>query len=410
MSFPRDQFFSSVDRGVKFGRKLSNSWWRWTRGISDDSLPGVELGTLRAVSCPAPYEKESSSSSSKESLPISPFHETRCLQLDAESGHESETMESDVTETLVSSPIIPVPENEANCNSESKNDDLPSVEETNIEPSSPISSKVESSSPTSPIDESLSPTSFDDEMSSNDSPKVDLSTPTSPLDDTIGPTSANVVPLFTSVEDQEFDFLIRFANAYLKEQDQLKEHDPLDCVETCSQGAIPCLLLNALEPETVDVRALNIPTPDHELSVLEKKQNHILCISSLASISNSKHTDVLDPEKLVKSDKQSILSLLWRIVNSATLEKIDVHRVQGLRALQQEEEEISHFLELSSEELLIRWVNYRLPQTHETKQISNLVEDLNDCSVYLKLQNALQDDLIDLNETLKYECFTPNGG
>lgn len=403
MSLSRDKSLSSVVRSDTFGRRLGNSWWCWIRGISDDSLNGVELGTLRAVSCPTPYEKERSS---KESRPISPFLETSYTQLDAESGQDSETLESDVTETLVSSPVIPIAENEANWNFESKNDDMSSVEEPNVEPSSPTSSKVESTPPCSPIDE----------MSSTDSPNVDLSTPiapdvtltspTSPLDDTTDLTSTNMTPLFSSVEDQEFDFLIRFANAYLKEQDQMKEQDLLNCVETCSQGAIPCLLLDALEPDTVDVRALNIPTPDHELTNLEKKQNHILCISSLASISNSKHTDVLDPEKLVNSDKQSILSLLWRIVNSATLEKIDVHRVQGLRALQQEEEEISHFLELSSEDLLLRWVNYRLSQTQDTEQISNLAEDLKDCSVYLKLQNAFQDNLFDLDDALKYVYLT----
>eukprot|EP00210_Caulerpa_lentillifera_P008546 g8152.t1 len=209
------------------------------------------------------------------------------------------------------------------------------------------------------------------------------------------------VESFSSEEEDEFNFLIRFANSYLNKESQLKEQDLMNCVDTCSQGAIPCLLLNALQPETVDIRALNIPTCDHELSDIEKKQNHILCVNSLAAVSHVKEKDSLDPEKLVDSDKKSILNLLRRIVDSATLGKIDVHRCHGLRALQEDEEDISHFLDQSPEELLVRWVNYKLTQSEDYEPIENIAEDLIDCSIYLKLQNEFQPDLFNLDEALK---------
>lgn len=330
-----------VERSIEFCREIARLLRVWKYDVSDDRLEGVELGPIRIVSTPSLTRLPSK----REVVPLSSLASTRYPQIDAESVQDSEPVtSSEVEDPLISSLVLPVSEGHNNL--------------------SFSSNTLDSASSCSPFAES-----------------------------------------FSAEETEEFNFLVRFVNSYLneeEEEDQLKEEDLAACIEACSQGAIPCLLLDALQPGTVDIRALNIPTPDHELSIIEKKQNHILCINSLAAISSQvKEKDSLDPEKLVLGDNHSILNLLRRIVNSATLGKIDVHRFRGLRALQEDEEEISHFLDQSPEELLIRWVNYRLSQLKDYQPIENINEDLIDCSVYLKLQNEIQHDLFDLEEALQ---------
>eukprot|EP00210_Caulerpa_lentillifera_P001442 g1384.t1 len=337
MSFSDDRDISYIGKSLKFCRRLGKSIWLWRTGVSDNRQEGVELGAVHTASYPSLKKLPTM----KKSSPlVSPFVKNDYSQMDVESVQDSDTVASDVTETLISSIVLPVSESKSSCS---------------------VQSNTADSAFTPPVSTS-----------------------------------------FTSSEEQEFNFLIRFANEYINDESFcLEDQDFPSCIEACGQGAIPCLLLNALEPETVDIRALNIPTSDHDLSFQEKKQNHILCINSLATISTAKETEILNPEKLVEGDKASILNLLWRIVNSATLGRIDVHRIRGLRALQEDEEDISHFLDLSSEDLLIRWVNWRLSQADNHQPIANLVKDLNDCSIYLKLQNEFQSELFNLDETLQ---------
>lgn len=72
-----------------------------------------------------------------------------------------------------------------------------------------------------------------------------------------------------------------------------------------------------------------------------------------------------------------------------------MRRMRELRILQEENEEIFELLQLKSEDLLLRWINFCLEEMNEGDSnltVQNFEEDLKDCRVYLLLQNYADPD------------------
>ena len=197
------------------------------------------------------------------------------------------------------------------------------------------------------------------------------------------------------VDGTSFAFLLRFANRVLPKEHQFREGDFEQFLELCENGVVFCFLLNqAVMPDMVDIRALNLPSPEAPLSFEEKCQNHILCLNSLAAVSPMPQQR-LDPAQLAKGEASCCVEHLWRIVRAATVARLDAHRSPELRALQGDEEDIFNFLQLTPEELLRRWVHFTLAEgdanVDEQRESASV---LTDPVILLKLQNRLHPGLL----------------
>lgn len=193
-------------------------------------------------------------------------------------------------------------------------------------------------------------------------------------------------------EPEKSRFLVRFVNTVLP--DTFESESDLDTIaEIFQSGVLPCILLNALMGEMVDIRAVN--TSESALSFAERRQNHILCLNSLATVSQ-RPSSHLKAEDLANGSTEACINLLWRIINLSTIHKIDVHRYPELRQLQEEDEDIFDFLQLSPEDLLLRWVHHLISQSSDfpSMPIGNLADDLSDAQVFLKLQQVILPDLM----------------
>ena len=227
----------------------------------------------------------------------------------------------------------------------------------------------------------------------------------SPVSVAVGVPTEDVLEMGSLAEEEEFYeepgdacFVMRFANRLLPEEFRMEEGNVEELKEMCMDGVMPCLLLNhAVAPEMVDERALNVGTTEGALTVEERMQNHILCLNSLAAVSHSVSHNArrgkLSAEVLAQGDGEASLELLRRIVHHATVEKIHVHRFPELRELQEEEEDIFHFLQRTPEELLLRWTNFTLTQSETQQRIKNLEGDLSDPRIFLELQMSIQPEL-----------------
>jgi len=191
---------------------------------------------------------------------------------------------------------------------------------------------------------------------------------------------------------QNIEFLLRFINKALPEGSKIADNSMDSIVEVCKDGVLPCLLLNSLvDKDMVDIRALNQPgTEKGSLSFEERQQNQILCIKSLAVSSPMSSQMRLDPAELANGDLEATLKLLWTVVDLATVNRVDVHRFPELRALQQEDEDIFDFLQSSTNDLLLRWVNFVLEQNQsDFGRINNIGDDLADPKAFLEIQKCL---------------------
>ena len=194
-------------------------------------------------------------------------------------------------------------------------------------------------------------------------------------------------------EGPSFAFLLRFANRALPEEYHFREGDFSQFLELCEDGVVFCFLLNrAVMPDMVDIRALNVPSPEGPLSFEEKCQNHILCLNSLAAVSHIPQQR-LDPTQLAKGEPSCCVEHLCRIVRAATIARLDAHRSPELRALQGDEEDIFNFLQLTPQELLLRWVHFTLAEGDTADVDEEGASVLADPVILLKLQNRLHPGL-----------------
>lgn len=76
-----------------------------------------------------------------------------------------------------------------------------------------------------------------------------------------------------------------------------------------------------------------------------------------------------------------VLGLIWQIVKSLLLQDVSLNNHPELIRLLNPNEAISSLVNLSSEQLLLRWVNYHLQRAGESKKILNFSKDISDSEV-----------------------------
>lgn len=166
-------------------------------------------------------------------------------------------------------------------------------------------------------------------------------------------------------------------------------------------GVLPCKLLGTLLPDAIDGRAVNIAHKGVELSEQEILENHALCLSSVKALGGS--VEDLSPSELMSANRHAVMALLWLIIRAGALQSVNVRKIPELGVLQKEDENLPDLLQLSAEELLLRWVNFALEQVEIlAKEKASLphVTDFNsaglkDCLVYAWLLHRAAPDLCD---------------
>ncbi len=113
-------------------------------------------------------------------------------------------------------------------------------------------------------------------------------------------------------------------------------------------------LINKAVPGTIDERVLNI-SPQNPDQVIE---NINLCINSAKAIGCN--LGDLTMEHIITGEQSKIVRIVAEIERVGLLHRIGVKMNGDLLYLRGNNEELSDFVKLSSEQLLIRWANYHL--------------------------------------------------
>lgn len=95
------------------------------------------------------------------------------------------------------------------------------------------------------------------------------------------------------------------------------------------------------------------------------------------------------PQLIVEKKEYIILSLIWQIIKIWATRQIDIKQHPALIRLLQKDEELSTFLKLPPEEILLRWFNYHLAKAGHTRRVGNFSTDVKDGENYIILLNQL---------------------
>lgn len=174
---------------------------------------------------------------------------------------------------------------------------------------------------------------------------------------------------------------------------QIADYFPLsenNMFKNLADGKILCLLVNSAVPDTIDERVINW---QQNLSVYQATENNNLAIGSAQAIGCSVVN--IGAQEIWEQKEHIILGLIWQIIRIGLLSQVTLTAHPELFRLLEEGETMEDLMNMSSENILLRWVNYHLKNAGSDKRIKNFGADIKDSEAYTILLHQLSPDHCD---------------
>uniref|UniRef100_A0A7S3FXQ5 Calponin-homology (CH) domain-containing protein n=1 Tax=Strombidium rassoulzadegani TaxID=1082188 RepID=A0A7S3FXQ5_9SPIT len=97
----------------------------------------------------------------------------------------------------------------------------------------------------------------------------------------------------------------------------------------------------------------------------------------------------VDSNDFINKTPHMILGCIWQAIRMVIAKKITLKDTPEIFRLLEEGEELKDLLKLSSETILIRWINYHLGKAGQPKKVTNLGKDLSDSVALFHVLNRL---------------------
>ncbi|XP_065684250.1 fimbrin-like [Hydra vulgaris] len=142
-------------------------------------------------------------------------------------------------------------------------------------------------------------------------------------------------------------------------------------------------MINLSVKGTIDERVIN----KAKLNAFLIRENNALAVNSANAIGCTVVN--IGPEDIAQGKRHLVLGLLWQIIRIGLFSKISLAQNPNIAALCEDGETIDDLMKLTTEELLLRWVNYHLAKSGSAKRIKNFSGDIKDSEAYAILLNQI---------------------
>eukprot|EP00088_Acartia_fossae_P013749 TRINITY_DN17270_c0_g1_i1.p1 TRINITY_DN17270_c0_g1~~TRINITY_DN17270_c0_g1_i1.p1 ORF type:complete len:530 (-),score=-24.84 TRINITY_DN17270_c0_g1_i1:33-1511(-) len=159
----------------------------------------------------------------------------------------------------------------------------------------------------------------------------------------------------------------------------------LDLFKALKDGKLLALLVNIIEPNTIDMRVIDYSKYDGAKKSAHIRDNLNLILKSCSSVGVSVgRVNAINFENYEDS-LHLILGCLWQLLKKVVMKNIDLHINENLFRLLKDGETIDHLIEMRREDLLTRWVNFQLEEAESPRRMKDLKSSLKDGLIYLDL-------------------------
>ena len=142
-------------------------------------------------------------------------------------------------------------------------------------------------------------------------------------------------------------------------------------------------LLNLVDPDAVDLRTINQYGPSMNKFAIVTNINQAIT----AAKGHIKMVGVTD-HAFTDRNEHIILGVLTQLsLMIAFVKLLELRSCPEILLLKYEDEEVSDFLKLKPEDILIRWVNFHLAAAGQEQRISNLGKDIADSTAMTYVLN-----------------------
>lgn len=162
----------------------------------------------------------------------------------------------------------------------------------------------------------------------------------------------------------------------------------IDLCEKVSDGVLLCKFINKAVPDTIDMRAVNLPKK-RALTVFQIGENMELAINAAKGI-GVQVVNVGGPE-LQNGTKHPhiVLGIIWQLVKIQLLNSINLRNFPELQHLLEGGESLEDLMKLGPDQLLLRWFNYHLAAAGHNRRVKNFSSDLMDSENYSVLMHQI---------------------
>ena len=102
-----------------------------------------------------------------------------------------------------------------------------------------------------------------------------------------------------------------------------------------------------------------------------------------------------------------VLGIVWQLVKLQLMSGVSIAEHPEIFRLLEPGEELADLLKLPPEETLLRWINFHLARSGESKRVTNFGEALKDGSVYLTLLHSIDAAKCPVSAELKDAAAAP---
>lgn len=166
-----------------------------------------------------------------------------------------------------------------------------------------------------------------------------------------------------------------------------ESYEQYDLYDKVQDGVLFCKLVNLVEPGTIPEKSISTARLDQ---VFVRMENITLAVNSAIAIGcqciGTTHITIRDKHDNI------ILGLLWQLIRKNSFKAINLRENHNLATLLLPGETLDDLMNLSPEELLLRWVNYHLDKddNYKGKKINNFSKDIKNGNAYVSLLNQIQ--------------------
>eukprot|EP00494_Astrolonche_serrata_P031793 UN32062 len=171
--------------------------------------------------------------------------------------------------------------------------------------------------------------------------------------------------------------------------------DDLSLLERISDGIILAHLINLIQPDTVDFRAMNIPNTSGYLEDEKKIENHKVNIDAArfvgVTVTDIQATDFLGHGE----DHNKVLDFIGQLILLQVCSSINVIKHPELIRLLKPREQPNILLGLNPRQILLRWMNYHLKLACSKRTVRDFHKDVQDSAAFIIVMNRLDSSLCD---------------
>lgn len=158
-----------------------------------------------------------------------------------------------------------------------------------------------------------------------------------------------------------------------------------DLFHAFADGMVMIRILNKIEKDTVDMRAVNLGR-NGVCNIFEIRQNIELALTAAKGKIKLVGVNV---SAFLEKQPHIIIGVCWQLARQVQTQSIEIKNFPEIYRLLKDGEELKDLLKLPPEEILIRWINYHMRKAGQTRQVTNLGKDVADSECMYYVLNQL---------------------